>query len=185
MTTRDEEERAERLRNRLISKIHSSDEALVDELLKLGFTSSSVSVLGFVPLVMVAWANGDVTEDEAERLREFAEVQGMHKKGREVLENLLAFRPEPAFVERCLRLLNTIYANLPTDEGARARVSLVQLALAIGETSGRFLGLFGEGLSVEERMVIERYAEVLEVPMSDKAREIHRSVIVGSWTPDA
>ena len=45
------------------------DEALLDRLLGLGITAESLAALGMVPLVWVAWADGEVAVEDFETLR--------------------------------------------------------------------------------------------------------------------
>ena len=45
------------------------DEALLDRLLGLGITAESLAALGMVPLVWVAWADGEVAAEDFETLR--------------------------------------------------------------------------------------------------------------------
>ena len=45
------------------------DEALLDRLLGLGITAESLAALGMVPLVWVAWADGEVAGEDFETLR--------------------------------------------------------------------------------------------------------------------
>ena len=45
------------------------DEALLDRLLGLGITAESLAALGLVPLVWVAWADGEVAGEDFETLR--------------------------------------------------------------------------------------------------------------------
>ena len=45
------------------------DEALLDRLLGLGITAESPAALGMVPLVWVAWADGEVAAEDFETLR--------------------------------------------------------------------------------------------------------------------
>ena len=45
------------------------DEALLDRLLGLGITAECLAALGLVPLVWVAWADGEVAAEDFETLR--------------------------------------------------------------------------------------------------------------------
>jgi hypothetical protein len=53
------------------------DEALLDRLLGLGITAESLAALGMVPLVWVAWADGEVAVEERDRIVAMAQAAGI------------------------------------------------------------------------------------------------------------
>src|SRR3989338_2386838 len=53
------------------------DPQLVDQLLKAGLTSGIVKALYWVPLIEVAWADGEVQEEEKEEILNILKAQGL------------------------------------------------------------------------------------------------------------
>lgn len=75
------------------------DEALLDRLLGLGITAECLAALGLVPLVWVAWADGEVAVEERDRIVAMAQAAGrLRSPGRG------AGYPKPAILKSRLSL---------------------------------------------------------------------------------
>ena len=68
---------AERARADISKAAGVADPALADELLALGFTADTVSLLPIVPVVQMAWAEGGVSPAERDLIVRFARGRGI------------------------------------------------------------------------------------------------------------
>ena len=81
-----------------VSGIH--DEAVLERLLGLGITAESLAALGLVPLVLVAWADGEVAAKERDRIVAMAQAASIEPQNSRypLLEHWLKRRPAPELV---------------------------------------------------------------------------------------
>lgn len=75
-----EEEAREAERDDLRTRTGLQDPELINDLEALGFTPETVSLLPLVPVVQVAWANGEVTHAEHNKLLKLARARVASKR---------------------------------------------------------------------------------------------------------
>lgn len=155
----------------LRGSVRFDDDAIISDLVDLGFSAGTLGVLPFIPLVEVAWSDGGVSEEEANTLTDLAMMHGgeeMTPMARLLLLDLLQKQPEPGFLEQSRDVLIRIFNTLQPDEQDRAKLNLLNLAIEVARASGGFLG-FGDKISPEERAVLKRIAEQLKLNESADA----------------
>lgn len=137
-----------------VSGIH--DEAVLDHLIALDIGSDTLTALTMVPLVQVAWADGDVDEKERSAILEAAEQVGVHKDSpsADLLEEWLKFKPDREILEVWKEYVTALSATLSTEEADKLRSSLLTLSRAVAEASGGVLG-FGHKISRAEKAVLD------------------------------
>ena len=145
------------------------DVDLAAQLVDLGFGAEMVGVFSLIPLVYVAWADGDVSSAERNSILEIAKNRGASEEseGYAFLQALLERKPRDDFFETCLRTLKALYDQLQDEEAETARQDLVSLSLMVANASGGFLGLFGAKVSVEERQIIDDINHPASVDQAD------------------
>ena len=132
-----------------------SDPAVLDKLAALGITGETLAALSLVPVVAVAWADGEIDARERAAALSGAERAGLAKgsTGYALLEGGLAQRPTPDL----LAAWNGYIAALSPTLGAHARETLkaemLGRARAVAEAAGGLLGL-GPRISDAERAVL-------------------------------
>ena len=143
------------------------DPALLTQLQELGFTPETVSLLPLVPVLEMAWEEGDVSSAERDLLIQLARSRGIQDDsaaGRQ-LEQWMAMRPQPAVFERARRLIGAMLSS--GAEGMAATLNaddLVDYCEKIAAASG---GLFGIGrVSTSERALLGRIASDLKTRKS-------------------
>ncbi|MBH25401.1 MAG: hypothetical protein CMH57_13330 [Myxococcales bacterium] len=138
------------------ARLNLTDQGLAELLIDLGLDGRTCEALPFLPLVYVAWADGDVSADERAQLLRAAEAQGLDPDGdaRAFLDDLLARRPADYFLTLSVQALRRIYELLPANEATRAKEDLVALALENARASGGFLGLLGDPVCADEHRTI-------------------------------
>ncbi len=142
-------------RDTLSKALGVTDEAVLDQLADLGISTETLAALSMAPLVVVAWADGEVDERERAAILSGAEQVGLAKgeAGHQLLESWLAKRPSPALLASWR---NYVAALSPTlDEAARATLKqeVLRRARGVAEAAGGFLGL-GRKVSDAEQAVL-------------------------------
>ncbi|PJB42272.1 MAG: hypothetical protein CO108_11965 [Deltaproteobacteria bacterium CG_4_9_14_3_um_filter_63_12] len=156
------------------------DDDILEDLLALGFTSETVGVLPIVPLIAVAWADGEVSAKEAKRILELSEQRGVKKDSEAyvLLDGLVQKQPSKEFVYSCIFVLKEIYNTLSPEETSRAKRNLLGFTHVVAKASGGVLGLFGNKVSGEEKDLIEEIAEWLGVKDSSSSESVHNMMTV-------
>lgn len=151
---------AEATRQQLSARSGLQDPELVKELEALGFTPDTVDLLPLVPLVQVAWAQGDVDEAERKLLLRLARARGIAEGSAadRQLADWLSHRPSADVFARATRLVRAVLQS-PAQQAMTAD-DLVKYSESIAEASGGVFGL--KRISAEERAVIEALAADLK-----------------------
>lgn len=150
------------------------DRELATHLLDLGFEASNVAMFPLIPLVYVAWADGDVSASERSKILEIANAQGLDPDSEAfaLLNNFLEERPSDAFLEISVKAIRRIYELLPAGEATDAKTDLISLSIGIANTSGGFLGIFGDKISDSERSTITGIMDDLGLNSSSAAQDL-------------
>jgi len=154
------EREAESKRDALAAMTGLKDEALLTKLVELDLRPETWAALALVPLVEVAWANGEVEDKERTAVLSAAEANGVLRGSASfgLLESWLEQRPAAGYLEAwgasivdvCVELDATQRGNMQREVLARAR--------RVAEAAGGFLGL-GPKVSVEEQRVLDEIAK--------------------------
>ena len=151
---------AEQARNEVGRAAGLQDPALAQELLDLGFTPETVSLLPLVPILQVAWAEGGVTDAERDLIVKFARTRGIPpaSPADRQLMSWMIDRPSEAVFARAGRLIRAML-----DAGAATDFDeddLVEYCESIASASG---GVFGIGkISGEEKKLLAGIASDLK-----------------------
>jgi hypothetical protein len=159
-------------------RIGITDVELAGRLVDLGFGADMVGIFSLLPLVYVAWADGDVSNAERNKILSVAEARGaaIDSDGYKFLESLLERKPSAGFLTTCLDTLRAIYAALPEGDAENARQDLVSLSLSVAGASGGFLGIFGNKVSAEEKALIDEIVKELNLAKSDEAAKLLEAI---------
>jgi tellurite resistance protein len=153
---------AEVAKKELAEAVGVSDEAILDTLRDLGYDRDIVTVLHLFPLVAVAWADGEISEQERDRILEAARAMGIepetpaHKK----LLEWLATKPTEIQTERKLRIIRDLLQFRTADKQQEYQSKVADLCVQVAEASGGFLGL-GRKTSAVEKAMLERITDEL------------------------
>lgn len=151
---------ADRLRRDLGDRTGLSDPELLRELQELGFTPDTVSLLPFIPIVEMAWAEGGVTPAERQMLIQLARARGIQAGGTAdaLLGDWLERRPAQDVFTRATRLIAAML-----DSGARTGLDAEDVVRYCEEIAAASGGLLGIGrVSAEERATLARIAHELK-----------------------
>jgi hypothetical protein len=130
---------------------------VVDKLLQLGVKAETVAALALVPLVEVAWADGELDRRERaailDRARESGLVAGSVEHA--LLEAWLERRPDPKLLTAWTHLVRGVSEQLGREESARLKASLLDRARAVATASGGVLGMGSKVSSAEAAMLLQ------------------------------
>ncbi len=139
-------------------------------LAELGIDKESYRVLGLLPLIYVAWADGSVQRAERSLILETASEKGwLAGGGGEVLARWLTERPSDAEVRsglEALRLLSEQEGGVGANFHAETLSSLLTLCKQVAEAAGGFLGCT-EPIAESEQKALATIADALGIAEGD------------------
>lgn len=143
-----------------------TDAELGEALKALGMDPASWRSLPLLPLVQVAWADGEVQEAERDLILALAEDRyHLEEEGRRMLRNWLHHKPSQAYVQRGQEALMQLCRRGTLVEGVdgeNALTDVIDFAKDVARAAGGYFG-FG-AISTEEAEAIDAIAVALEIP---------------------
>jgi hypothetical protein len=154
--------REEAARQRLAERSGVADEELLKDLQALGYTPETVMLLHLMPLIQMAWAEGDVSASERALIVEAARARGVEagSAADQQLNIWLTHRPSDDLFEKTLRVIGAMLQAHPIEERDASQKDLVSKLTAIASASGGILG-FGK-VSGEEQQLLARITHEIE-----------------------
>jgi hypothetical protein len=145
------------------------DTELLQSLQDLGLTRETVLLLHLVPLVHMAWVDGDVSTRERDLIFDVAAARGVVEGSvaHEKLGEWLSRRPAEDLFEKSMEIIGILIEN----QSDAAPKDLVELVSRVANASGGILGL-GRRVSGDEKALIERIASTFAAAKPDAAREV-------------
>jgi len=148
-------------REKLVRSTGVNDPHLIGELIRLGVTADGLVAMRFVPLVLVAWAEGNVDASERELVMKEAKKLGILENSEAwvLLNTWLRRMPRGITVDAWKRYLRGSFAAM--SPAAREKwIHFTELEMhAIAQASGGLLG-FGT-VSKKERFMMRRLTSVM------------------------
>jgi hypothetical protein len=157
-----EEAAREKKRKVLGEALKLKNDKVLDHLVDLDLSTEAIVAFSLVPLVEVAWADGEIQPKEREAVLRAAEERGVSPDSvnHQLLENWLRERPDRRLLEAwrhyCTELLN----ELDPDEQAVMRERVLGNARRIAEAAGGFLGI--GSISESEKAVLQDLESTFE-----------------------
>lgn len=154
---------AEQARGEMGRKTGLQDPASLRELQELGFTPETVILLPVVPLLEMAWAEGDITPAERSLLVKLARRRGVEESSPAdaQLMEWIASRPDAMVFERARRLIAAMLSS-DVEQPALTPDDLVAHCEQIAAASGGILGSRLGSISSEEKVLLSRIASDLK-----------------------
>jgi len=137
---------------------------LIERLTHLGIDNMNFKALPLLPLVQVAWADGEIQPEERSLILKLAkDTWGLNEDGKMLLNNWLHYRPTDAYMQRGQQAMVALASRergMKLDPTALGDV--VKLATDVAKAAG---GLFGFGaISKSEAAAIKEIASALKIP---------------------
>jgi len=145
---------AETTRDALAKASGISEPAVLDQLVQLGLRAETLAALAVVPLVEVAWADGELDARERRAIAQHADVPRESTAGA-LLEAWLDHRPDAKLLGAWTQTVQAMRSRLAPDAAARVKASLLEKARAVAAASGGTFGL-GSKVSKPEAEVLAR-----------------------------
>jgi tellurite resistance protein len=135
------------------------DPAVLEKLVELKIRPETATALSIVPLVMVAWADGELDKKEKkEILRVVNAAKFMRSQiNCEIIEQWLEIQPGKNLLEAWIHYVRSLSSKLPQDQRDNLKKEILDQAENIAKASGGFLG-FGNKISAEEKKLLKTLA---------------------------
>jgi hypothetical protein len=135
----------------------TQDEAVLDRLIELKIEPETIAAMAVVPLVMVAWADGKVQEEERKAITAAAQAAGIEPPdGRyRLLEFWMNKRPGSELMEVWEHYVKDICRRLDKQEIEELKYDVLSLARCVAQAAGGFPGI-GNRISAAESTVLNR-----------------------------
>ena len=166
-----EEGRKETERRKLEEEFHTHDPAFLQRLQAAGFSPDNLLLLHLIPLVEIAWSEGEVTARERELILALAARRGFDAGGAayQQLVGWLDSRPEPAFFETTYEAIRKLLALQDDTSRQATREDLVAWCTKIAEATGGILRM--APISRDERDCLRQIAvRISKPPASDETQ---------------
>jgi len=150
---------AEEKRKALTECTGINDADLLNRLLAANIDATTIACFALVPLVVVAWADGDVAEAERAAILSASESSGLSREtgSLQLLENWLQSEPGEELLSTWKDYVAALKTTLTNEDYAHLKTKVLTRAKQVAETAGGFLGL-GNKVSTEERAVLDELA---------------------------
>ena len=139
------------------------DDAKLQKMIDLGIKPETLLSLVMIPLVEIAWADGEVEERERHAILGAADKKGI-KKGSaeyEVLERWLARKPDPKLLETWIDYTRALCEKIQPAGRAALKEDLLGRARGVAEAAGGFFG-FGNKISDAEAAMLRKLETAFE-----------------------
>ena len=152
------------------------DATITEQLAQLGVTSETVRVLHLVPLVEVAWADGEIHPEERALLLEAAASAGLDAgPARAAFEEMLVARPTQGYFDTAMEFVRAMLVVMDDERATKACENLEQLAHRVADATGGVWGLWGR-IDEEERAVLHRLSNRLATSRPEAAKKLLEKV---------
>ena len=137
-----------------------SDPALLQELVELGFTFATASLLPLVPVLEVAWAEGGISPAERELIEKLAHSRGIDDASPAggLLRQWMTIRPDDKVFRRAGRLIAAMLGSASHKAFGLTAQELVAYCEKVAEASGGIFGTRLRSVTPEERALLTRIA---------------------------
>ena len=151
-----EKKEAEDVEEALRAAAGIKDERLVHHLREAGMTAATLTAASLVPLVAVAWADGEVEEWERHEILKDASLAHLDDASRELLADWLETRPEPELFETWMEYIRSLLPQLDVRSREALKTSTLAQAVGVAEAAGGGPYKIGRRTSKEEERVLRR-----------------------------
>ncbi len=157
-----EKARARKEKEALAAAMQIKDDAVLDQLMKSGFTLETYEALNLIPLIEVAWADGRLTQDEREAILEAAAETGIDpgEPSYALLVKWMKDDPGDQLLELWEDYVRGLRAELPETAMAALRDEVLKRAREIAAATRGLFGL-GDRINKAEQKSIARMEKAL------------------------
>ena len=149
----------EKEREALEGVLSIQDPAILDELIGVGIRAETWLALSLIPLVEVAWANGNVDDAEREAIVKAAGEVGIgpFSPANDLLEKWLSRKPLPSVRAAWIDYVGAAKSVLGGAASDALREETLEQARAVAAAAGGFIGIIPP-ISTKEEEVLKELA---------------------------
>lgn len=155
---------AKEAERRALGEYHGvQDEEILKAFEEAGYDRETVQILHLVPILQVAWVDGEISKAERDEILKIAAARNV-VEGTPAHAKLLSWLdapPAPEFFERTMEIISRLLELFPEEKRLSLQGDVMTASLAVASASGGFLG-FGSKVSVDEKALIERFGAEFE-----------------------
>jgi hypothetical protein len=131
-----------------------TDDKVLDKLVELGLRSNTIAALSLVPLIEVAWADGEIQDNERTAILQGAHGKGLEQgtDGYELLQSWLKKRPDAGLYEAWESYIKALAGQLNDEQNRLLKNQIVGFAKMVAASAGGFLGI-GKVSASEEKVL--------------------------------
>lgn len=143
---------AQKTREELRKASGMSDDAVLDKLVELGLRANTIAALSLVPLITVAWADGEIQDNERTAILQGAHGKGLEQgsDGYELLQTWLKSKPSEELFTAWESYIKALAAQLNEEQNRLLKNQIVGFAKLVATSAGGLLG-FGKVSGAEEK----------------------------------
>ena len=133
-----------------------TDEAVLDKLVALGLKANTIAALSLVPLISVAWADGEIQDNERTAILQGAHGKGLEQgsDGYELLQTWLRTKPSEDLFAAWEAYIKALASQLNDEQNRLLKNQIVGFAKMVAASAGGFFGI-GK-VSASEGKVLHR-----------------------------
>ena len=134
------------------------DDATLDKLVEVGISAEALTSLSMVPLVSVAWSDGQIQDNERDAIMKAAAQSGIVSATASygILQAWLEAKPDPGLLDSWKAYIHSIKESLDETAFSQLKTKVMGRAQAVAEAAGGFLGM--GSVSPSETKVLEELA---------------------------
>lgn len=153
------------LRTHLSEVSHIHDPAVLDDLIRVGVNAESFVAFSLLPLVRVAWSDGEVADSERDAILKAADGEGIpHASANyQLLEGWLEAGPKAGLLDAWHEYARALARELDETSLAAVRHTALARARRIAQAAGGILG-FGNRISKNEELSLLDLAHAFDKP---------------------
>jgi hypothetical protein len=131
------------------------DEALLQKLMELDIQPETVAAMALVPVIEVAWADGEMQSGEKDAILAMAAKSGVQKgsDGYEMLDRWLLRKPDPVLLHAWTHYVRNVCKTLSAVQRDELKNDLLKKARSVAEVAGGFFGLGNKVSDAEQAML--------------------------------
>ena len=155
---------AKEAERRALGEYHGvQDEEILKAFEEAGYDRETVQILHLVPILQVAWVDGEISKAERDEILKIAAARNVVEGTPAHAKRLswLDAPPAPEFFERTMEIISRLLELFPEEKRLSLQGDVMTASLAVASASGGFLG-FGSKVSVDEKALIERFGAEFE-----------------------
>jgi hypothetical protein len=131
-----------------------TDDAVLDKLVALGLKTNTIAALSLVPLIEVAWADGEIQDNERNAILQGAHGKGLEQgsDGYDLLQSWLRKKPTSELFDAWTAYIKALASQLNDEQNKLLKNQIVGFAKMVAASAGGFLGI-GKVSAGEEKVL--------------------------------